>query len=359
MKNTVSLTRFLDRNADRILLIASGLMVVFFVSFLLVLAEASNARAQTSVKCQGTDLIALYAKEDPEKLAKLRNDADKIINGESTFWKIAKDGTQPSYLLGTMHMADARIANLDGARKTAFDASETVIIENVEALDQGQASAALMQHKDLTLYTDGTTLSERLDADTLEKLKAATQERGIPFSVAQIMRPWLIATSVAVPACELASKQSGDPVLDGVIAAEAKADGKTLIGLETVGEQFSAMAGLPEEFHLEALRETLNMGDLAEDVIETMKLLYLNGEIGMIQPLTKVVSPSTSGSKDFDDFNTRLITDRNHVMADRALPYLEKGNVFMAVGALHLPGEKGLVNAFRKAGYSLTPVAGN
>ncbi len=48
MKNTVSLTRFLDRNADRILLIASGLMVAFFISFLLVLAGGSSAQAQTA-----------------------------------------------------------------------------------------------------------------------------------------------------------------------------------------------------------------------------------------------------------------------------------------------------------------------
>lgn len=106
MKNTVSLTRFLDRNADRILLIASGLMVAFFISFLLVLAEASSAQAQTPVKCQGTDLIALYAKEDPEKLAKLRTDAEKIINGKSIFWKIEKDGTE--FLLSAGNHAHGR-----------------------------------------------------------------------------------------------------------------------------------------------------------------------------------------------------------------------------------------------------------
>ena len=116
------------------------------------------------------------------------------------------------------------------------------------------------------------------------------------------------------------------------------------------------MASLPEEFHLEALKETLNMGSLAEDVMETMKLLYIQGEIGMIQPLTKVVSPSTSSSKNFDEFNQSLIINRNAVMAERAVPFIEKGNVFMAVGALHLPGEDGLVNKFQQAGYSVTSV---
>ena len=39
-----------------------------------------------------------------------------------------------------------------------------------------------------------------------------------------------------------------------------------------------------------------------------------------------------------------------------ALPLLEKGNAFIAVGALHLPGAEGLVELFRQSGYKVTPV---
>jgi uncharacterized protein YbaP (TraB family) len=43
-------------------------------------------------------------------------------------------------------------------------------------------------------------------------------------------------------------------------------------------------------------------------------------------------------------------------MADRAAPILARGNAFMAVGAMHLPGPKGLVEGFRKGGYTVTAV---
>ncbi len=43
-------------------------------------------------------------------------------------------------------------------------------------------------------------------------------------------------------------------------------------------------------------------------------------------------------------------------MRDRALPLLGKGGAFIAVGALHLPGDKGLVALFREAGYTVTAV---
>ncbi len=358
MINPLKLLTKIDHHANALLLAGSSVMAFMFISFLFVLTLATQSTAQQASQpaCQGKDLIAYFEENEPEKLVQLRIDAAKTLNGSSIFWKVEKEGIAPSYLLGTMHMADHRISELTEKKAAALETAETVIVENIEALDPSQATAAMLEYKSMTLYTDGTTLADRVDPETLEKLKSAAEARGIPFAVAQVMQPWLVATSVALPVCELQAKQSGDPVLDSVIAMSAKESGKTLIGLETIGEQFSAMHGLPEAFHLEALKETLNMGSLAEDVMETMKLLYMNGEIGMIQPLTKIVSPKTSGSKDFADFNTSLITDRNKVMAERSLPYLEKGSVFVAVGALHLPGETGLVKAYKDAGYTLSPI---
>ena len=362
MHSDITLTELLDRHAERAMLALAGLMTAFFLTFLLVLGQATSAHAQSTAQdtgaesCSGENLIARYAAEDPEKLAKLEAEAGEEANSKGVFWKIEKDGIKPSFLLGTMHMADARIARLDGARGEAFDAAQTIVVENIEALDQAQASAAMLEFKDMTLYTDGSTLADRLDEETLALLRDAVEARNVPFAIAQVMRPWLVATMVALPACELAEKRAGKPVLDGLIANRAKAEGKNLIGLETIGEQFGAMAALPEEFHLEALKETLAMGDLTEDVMETMKQLYLTRDIGMILPLTKVVSPKSANSKDYDDFKDRLITTRNRHMAERALAHLEEGNAFIAVGALHLPGETGLVAAFRNAGYTVSPV---
>ena len=51
-----------------------------------------------------------------------------------------------------------------------------------------------------------------------------------------------------------------------------------------------------------------------------------------------------------------MITGRNKVMVEHAAPILAKGNAFIAVGALHLPGPEGLVEQLRKAGYTVTAV---
>ena len=63
------------------------------------------------------------------------------------------------------------------------------------------------------------------------------------------MKPWMIASFVALPACEMSRKAAGASFLDKKLAEDAK-QGKSLKGLETLVEQLNAMDALPIEFHL-------------------------------------------------------------------------------------------------------------
>ena len=118
------------------------------------------------------------------------------------------------------------------------------------------------------------------------------------------------------------------------------------------------MDALPVQFHLDALIETLDLGDTVADVMETTTELYLTGDTGMVMPLMKAVSEEKSpgNSTDYADFEQRIVIDRNKTMAARARPILDGGNVFMAVGALHLPGDEGMIELLRKDGFSITAV---
>jgi uncharacterized protein YbaP (TraB family) len=69
------------------------------------------------------------------------------------------------------------------------------------------------------------------------------------------------------------------------------------------------------------------------------------------------VTPEGSDEdSDYAAFEQRIILDRNKVMAERAAPILANGNVFMAVGALHLPGKDGVVELLRRQGFTVTAV---
>jgi uncharacterized protein YbaP (TraB family) len=109
------------------------------------------------------------------------------------------------------------------------------------------------------------------------------------------------------------------------------------------------------EFHMTGLIETARLGDRMDDVIETMIVLYEREDTGMFWPLFRAVLPSVGEDEaGYAAFDEALITSRNRTMAEHAGPILARGNAFIAVGALHLPGPAGLVELFRKAGYTVS-----
>ena len=51
-----------------------------------------------------------------------------------------------------------------------------------------------------------------------------------------------------------------------------------------------------------------------------------------------------------------LLVERNLRMVGRMQPLLAAGNTFVAVGALHLYGEQGILNLLRRAGYRVSRI---
>ena len=194
------------------LLIIVGLMKLvllafFFASFAVI--QSPSANTQSADECSGKNLLTELERKDPDKYQAVLSEAKDTINADSIFWKIQKGGMEPSWLLGTMHLADPDIATLPEDAKKAILASDTLVIESVEALDQQAAAKAMAGLAHLTLLKQGTLRD--LVADELEdELEIAVTRRGVPMQLADRMQPWLIATTVALPVCEIARKQKGE-----------------------------------------------------------------------------------------------------------------------------------------------------
>lgn len=345
-------------NALLWLLAALHLAALSILLMTLLTVTEAGAAENNAAACGGSDILVDMQKTDPAAYAAIVAEAEKTPNGKGTLWKIEKDGRQPSWLLGTMHLADPRVVDMPKGANEAFAKAQTVIVESDEITDEKKAASSMLAHPELTMFLDGKSITDMLSTEDVARLESGLKERGIPLNAVMKMKPWILSSFVALPACELARKAKGAEFLDMKLANDALKQGKHLAGLETLAEQMTAMSDLPMSFHVQSLIEMLRMGDRMEDVIATMVDLYLKGEIGMITPMMKSIDPN-KGKKDDDGyaaFEQRLITDRNHVMAERAEPYLGKGSVFMAVGALHLPGNEGVIELLRKKGFTLTAV---
>ena len=167
---------------------------------------------------------------------------------------------------------------------------------------------------------------------------------------------------LANPLCEQDRVASGLKSFDESIALLAKSKGIGVAGLETLDEQFDVLSGAPVDLQVRYLVESAKLdGARIADNFETLLALYDRRQVtalcSELIPLMKALDPPSEASDAMlARMESDLIVKRNHRMAERAEAFLTKGNAFIAVGALHLPGAEGLVELLRQAGYKVTPV---
>lgn len=342
------------------LCVAIALHLALVVSFFIVLAMATTSARADEIACTGNDLVETLEREQPELMAQIRAEAAETPNGDSLFWRVDKDGADPSWLYGTMHVADPRVLEMSPAARDAYDQAETVVVEAKEITNLEQAMASIMGDPNLTMLPGDKTISDYLDEDELAQLEEVLDERGLPLMFVKRMKPWLVFSILSIPECEVSRRSSGTQFLDLKLAMDALDQGKQLRGLESVEEQLSILSGLPIETQAALLVDTAAMGSSLDDVFETMTRLYLEGDLTLFMPLIKSAAFGSEADGDlanaYADFEQDLIDTRNHTMAERVQPMLDDGSAFVAVGALHLPGEQGLVQLLRDAGYTVTAV---
>jgi len=130
------------------------------------------------------------------------------------------------------------------------------------------------------------------------------------------------------------------------------------VGLERMIEQVEILNGLPRDTERQLLVAILRQSDHGEDSLETTIARYVESDIGgylawlrSAEPLPGVAQAAMPPA-----FLDRLIPFRSYRMRDRALPLLQRGGAFIAVGAAHLPGRDGLLALFEKAGYNIETI---
>jgi uncharacterized protein len=205
---------------------------------------------------------------------------------------------------------------------------------------------------------EGETLDDRLTEDERTRLADAAAQHGMPWFSARRMRPSFLSVMMSIPPCAKIALMRGEEVLDDRIIAAAREENLSVAALETMDEQMAAMARLDDAVQLAALLEAVRQDtDLTEDLHETVIALHSQGMAAITFPLVEALGADYPASwAAMEDMRGPLIEVRNRLMVERALPYVADGGAFIAVGALHLSGETGLVEGFRRAGYHVTLV---
>lgn len=265
----------------------------------------------------------------------------------SLCWQITgNDLVDTSYLYGTFHSQDNRVFQFKDGVEDAFNKADVYAMElNMDSLDKSKMMTAMLMDSDQSLKS---ILSKK-------EYKIVNQffldSLGMSLLLFNKMQPILTTQFVATK--DLNKEQQN--ALDFFWFKKAKEQNKILIGLETMEEQINAFKSIPVKTQAkELVRAVKEYGNEDDFDMNKMLEIYTSGNLDSL--MTLMNSNSNNSTIDMDTFNEEFLYKRNINMADRVDEYLLKYSVFMAVGAAHLPGEKGVIELLRIKGYRVEPL---
>ncbi len=267
---------------------------------------------------------------------------------DSVFYKIVPCEGKPSYILGTFHTSDPTIIATISYTKPYLQAADSALFE----LKKSPEDATIIAQSMLLPATHQEGLRALIGKSYFNQLLALLKPASdaLPAIYVNRYKPWAANILLQTIMIDISGT-----VMDDALQQQAKRIGITVAALESLQEQFDALGGLSEADQIIMLKDTIDNFDSFETLNERLLKAYRAGDLDKIAHIGEE-SFAAIPHNIRDELETALVTNRNQRMTDAMLPYVVQGNNFTAIGALHLPGEKGMLQLLENEGYSITPI---
>lgn len=272
----------------------------------------------------------------------------------SLLWKVSGNGLEhPSFILGTHHLTPGTYTDSIAGYQEAFDASQQVIGE-ILLDDMQEVQQKMMQ---LIQMPEDVTYADLLTEEEYNGLnEALMKELGAGLDQLGRMKPFVISLSYSGSLYSRLFPEwnIGRSVpMDAVIQQAAKEDGKELLALESVDYQLTILETDPLEVQVKELACSMMHTDYT---VESTRLLcdyFFSGNLqGMSEQMNEEDSPCQMSS----EMKHRLLKERNDNWLKLLPDMMSEKASLVAVGALHLAGEDGLLYQLSQKGYTVTPI---
>jgi uncharacterized protein YbaP (TraB family) len=190
-------------------------------------------------------------------------------------------------------------------------------------------------------------LGPELYAQVVEKMR----ERDVPDSVTRKLKPWSVMLTLLLP------RERPTVILDSALHRQAVDQKKRVFQLETIEEQIATFDGMPMEVQVGLLESVVKHEDEIAGMTKALIQAYLDRDLKRMWDInSRFTGLDTGKEKQNEVFLERVLFARNRQMTASMAPRLEEGSAFIAVGALHLYGERGILSLLEQQGYRITRV---
>ncbi|MDH3318943.1 MAG: TraB/GumN family protein [Betaproteobacteria bacterium] len=260
---------------------------------------------------------------------------------QGLLWRVDKSGIEPSHLFGTLHAGDPRLEPLPPPVHNAFSRSRALMLEYVA--DQYGRERFL----EAALYLDGHTLVQDIGSEHFERAVEAMRPVGLPRDVVGKLKPWGVFLNLRI-----SRQPTGTVPPDAQLFALARKRRLPVSQIENVEEQVFTFDEMSMASQVALLRHYREHGAELDQLAERTLRAYLARDLAGIRSAQQdyahrypEIAPHHA------ELMKRVVLDRSVVMAFRMQRELRRGRAFVAVGALHLYGDRGVLALLGEDGY--------
>lgn len=337
-------------------------MRFFWAPTAVLIAMANVAGA---ADCVGTNLIEAMP---PDQRAEIEAAVADIPYHDGLLWRASK-GKARMMLVGTYHFGDPRHQAMMDRIEPALAEADLLLVE-AGPEEEARLTRALTEDPGLMVAATGPTLPERLPPEDWQALAAAMADRGTPSVVTAKLRPWYVAMMLGISPCMMRAMADGQQAagLDHLLVDRAEALDVPVRALEPWDTVFTLFDAMTPQQEIDMIRASLPAASYADDYAVTLTDAYFAGDVWQIWEFGRFDAYRNSGlsrqavDEQMDLAQTQLMDRRNQSWIAPLTAAAEDAagrgkGVVAGFGALHLPGEQGVLRLLEDRGWTIQRAA--
>jgi hypothetical protein len=247
--------------------------------------------------------------------------------------------------MGSIHYLKPQNYPLDPAIESAFKDAKTVVFEMDLDSTKGDEAQHLLVAK--AAYPDKTTLQQHVSENTYQATADKLNGLGLDIDLFKAFKPWFVANIIIARSMQA---MGFDPAygVDQYFYRKAREANKTTAALETFENQLEVLNKMPDFVQDLMLLQTVRTSDSMRAGVNTIVKAWSAGDLKTLD------SALLQGMREYPEVYQRVIVERNRAWLPKIRAYLkENENYLVIVGAGHLAGREGLVEALKAQGYTV------
>lgn len=271
-------------------------------------------------------------------------------------WKVTGNGLgRPSYILGTHHMAPSTMIDQIKGMNEAIAGCDIVVGEvEKDSLMSPEVQARMAQAMVAPLDSTLDKVLTPADYGIVEKVfNKYFGTLGMKLKQVNNLKPSAISTQMqAMQAIKYFPNFDANSLIDVMVQTRANEAGRPSVGLESVDEQINLLFNGSIANQAKGLVEACKQDEFFQVQSAALADAYLAQDL---DKMLAVMTDATMGGDSEEEMEV-LIYSRNRSWAEKLKVIMPERACLVCVGAGHLPGEQGLLQLLRNAGYTVEPM---